>query len=35
MEYDDYGESDEFLVKMAMDANPPDKENPKEEVHHK
>jgi len=30
MEWDDYGESDEFLVKMALDATAPEKEEPKE-----
>lgn len=30
MEWDDYGESDEFLVKMAMDANAPEKDDFKE-----
>ena len=33
MEWDDYGESDEFLVKMALDANAPDKENASENVY--
>jgi hypothetical protein len=32
MEWDDYGESDEFLVKMALDANAPDKDSTSEHV---
>jgi hypothetical protein len=32
LEWDDYGEADEFLVKMALDANAPDKDNPTEPV---
>lgn len=30
MEYDDYGESDEFLVKMALDANSPEETSPEQ-----
>jgi len=31
MEWDDYGESDEFLVKMALDASAPEERDPKEQ----
>eukprot|EP00026_Physarum_polycephalum_P004310 Phypoly_transcript_04328.p1 GENE.Phypoly_transcript_04328~~Phypoly_transcript_04328.p1 ORF type:complete len:736 (+),score=97.57 Phypoly_transcript_04328:38-2209(+) len=31
MEWDDYGESDEFLVKMALDANAPEKDSTTEQ----